>query len=153
MSLTNNVKPLPSIFVYKEVVNERVHNFRNNKLPLLSDAIGKPDTQSGWYSLQQFEELMREMYYLHADGVRFYFGAHSSNDPLYPDQLTFVLVPTYWDASTECHKDIVVEEMPDFETRNAIETSAAKHSEDVKNYDTISLCPPRCPNNMFSYPY
>jgi hypothetical protein len=152
MSLTNNVKPLPSIFVYKEVINERVKNYVNNKLPLLSSAIGKPDTQSGWYSLQQFEELMREMYYLHADGLRIYFGAHGSDDPLYPDQLTVMLVPTYWDNVNESHADIVLEEIPQFEARNAAEVNKNLQIEDTKNYDTISLCPPRCTYNTFSYP-
>lgn len=146
MLLTNNAKPLPGIFISKDVVNQRVKNYVNNKLPLLSNAIGKPDTQSGWYSLEQFEELMREMYHLNADGLRIYFGAYGSNDPLYPDQLTFMFVPTYLDSETGNHTDIMIDDLPDFSKRAALLDSS-------KNYDTASLCPPCPPNNTLSYPF
>jgi hypothetical protein len=147
MSLTNNAKPLPEIFISKEVVNERVKNYVNNKLPKLNETLsGSSDTQSGWYSLEQFEELMREMYHLNADGLRIYFGAYGDNDPLYPNQLTFMFVPTYLNAETGNTTDIMIEDLPDFPIRAALPDSK-------KNYDSASLCPPCPPNNTLSYPF
>jgi hypothetical protein len=155
MSVTKNVKPLPTTFIYKEVVAERIKNYREKKLPLLSNAIGKPDTESGWYSLSQFEELMREMYYQHADGLRIYFGAHGSDDPLYPDQLTVIFVPTFYNPETNSHEDIVIEQSDSFDTRAAAYEAAMMTkgvNQDVtKNIDTLTLCPPLCKDQTHVY--
>ncbi len=146
MSVTKNVKPLPSTFIYQDVVAQRIKNYREKKLPLLSNAMGKPDTESGWYSLEQFEELMREMYYQHADGLRIYFGAHSSDDHLYPDQLTVIFVPTFYNSETDNHEDIVIEQSEAYATR------AVTFEKDVKkNIDTLTLCPPLCKNQTMVY--
>jgi len=153
MSTANNAKPLPKIFIYKEVVNERVKNYVNNKLPLLSQAIGKQDSNSGWYSLDQFEDLMREMYYLNADGVRIYFGAYGSDDSLYPGQLTVMFVPTYFNKETGHHTDIIIEDIDGFEGRSIAETNFTANSKTTKNYDSLGLCPPDCGFQTLSYPY
>jgi hypothetical protein len=148
-----NAKPLPGIFIYKEVVNQRVKNFMEKKHPMLSAAIGKEDSRSGWYSLRQFEELMREMYYLNADGVRIYFGAHDSNDPLYPDQLTVIFVPTCLNEAGDKHVDIVIEEEENFEKRADTYVKTAGLPTEQKNLDTVWLCPPTCDDQGFAYPH
>jgi hypothetical protein len=109
-TIIRKVRPLPSTFVSKSIVNKRVKNFQQNKLPLLNNGIGKSDTTSAWYSLEQFEAMIREMYYQNADGLRVYFGAHDSDDEYYADQLTVIFVPTFFNDATNSHRDIVIEE-------------------------------------------
>jgi hypothetical protein len=120
MSVTRDAKALPGIFIYKEEVNKRVKHYQQSKLPLLTQAIGKPDTTSGWYSLAQFEELVREMYYLNADGLRMYFGAYPDNDPLYANQLCLIFVPTRYDPETRRNKDIIIDDELNFQKRECV---------------------------------
>lgn len=147
MSGTRGAKPLPTIFIDKDEVNERVNNYLTNKRPLLAGAINGPESKSAWYSLPQFEELMRELYYLNADGLRIYFGAYNADHPNYPGMMTVVFVPTYLDGDTGKHTDIVIDNDADFETRCGVSIDAAS-----KNYDTIGLCPPSCNGHVFAYP-
>jgi hypothetical protein len=138
MSAFNNAKALPTTFISKTVMNERIQNYVAHKLPLLSGAIGKGDTTSGWYSLAQFEELVREMYYQNADGLRVYFAAYDDKDPNYANQLTVVFVPTFLNTATGEHQDIVLDDKADFGERMQVPT-------DKMNIDTLALCPPFCP--------
>jgi hypothetical protein len=147
MSVTRSAKPLPTTFITKDVVNERVCNFLSGKHIALSEALGREDTRAGWYSLEQLEELVREMHYQDADGLRIYFGAYSDSDLTYPGQLTVIFVPTFLDETTNLHTDIIIEDLPDFEDRSA---SAMLSSS--KYLDSIGLCPPSCLGHTLSYP-
>jgi hypothetical protein len=152
MPVNRTAKPLPGIFIDKEEVNKRVSNYLNEKHPVLSAAIGHEDSKSAWYSLDQFEELMREMYYLNADGLRFYFGAYDGDDANYPGMLTVVLVPTYLNENTGKHTDIVVDDEADFLGRCAAKAIPVMRRAIGKNLDTLGLCPPSCDKHTFSYP-
>ena len=147
MSSTRSTKPLPTIFIDKDEVNQRVKNYLTNKRPLLAGAMSGPETKSAWYSLPQFEELMRELYYLNADGLRIYLGAYNEDDPNYPGMMTVVFVPTYLNEATGKHADIVIDNDAEFESRCSASTEGVS-----KNYDTIGLCPPACGNHDFAYP-
>jgi hypothetical protein len=155
MPSISNAKPLPSIFITKTKVNELVTNYEANKLPILSAAISKSDTKSAWYSLEQFEELMREMYYQNADGMRIYFGAYDSEDLLYANQLTVIFVPTYLNETTGLHTDIILDDEDDFIDRNGLSAKRMNKNggEDIKkNLDSIGLCPPTCSVQDTKYP-
>lgn len=142
-------KPLPSIFISKQDVSARVSNFMNTKHNLLSDAIGKQETRAAWYSLEQFEELMREMYYLNADGLRVYFGAYDREHLQYPDQMTVIFVPTYLDELQGSHADIIIDDMDDYTSRSV---NSEMQMSKFKNLDSIGLCPPSCGIQTLSYP-
>lgn len=151
MSRKRSAKPLPEIFIPKDVVNERVKTFMTNKHPQLSAAMGKPETRAAWYSLQQFEQLMREFYFLNADGLRIYFGAYGPDDLMYPDQMTVIFVPTYLDEATGKQKDIIIDDDDEYELRS-LGTNGLFDT--TKNLDTIGLCPPGCDDGGdLSYPY
>ncbi len=152
MPATQGAKPLPSIFISKDEVSKRINNYLTNKRPILGDAIGGADTKSAWYSLAQFEDLMREMYYLNADGLRVYFGAYDNDDEDYPGMLTVVFVPTYMDEGTGKHTDIVIDDEPDFEGRINATSDTEEMGVIRKNFDTIGLCPPSCGDHAFAYP-
>lgn len=152
MSNERNAKPLPSTFIDTALVNERVTNFINNKHPLLSTAIGKPESKSAWYSIDQFEELVRELHYQNADGLRIYFGAYGETDLLYPNQLTIIFVPTCLDEISGKHKDIIIDNDDNFCDRsNASQKSTTTGTR--KGLDSIGLCPPSCEPQDPSYPY
>lgn len=152
MPVTRSPKPLPGTFIFKEEVNKRVTNYLNLKHPVLSNALGREDSKSAWYSLDQFEELMREMYYLNADGVRIYFGAYDNNDPNYPGMLTVIFVPTYLNEDTGKHTDVVIDDEQDFTQRCDSKTAVSMTRSIPKNLDTLGLCPPSCDDHVFAYP-
>ncbi len=151
MSSTRTAKPLPTGFVTKHEVNRIVNNYMTQKHPLLSTALGRDDSRAAWYSIAQFEELMREMYYQHASGLRIYFGACDSNDLFSPNQLTIIFVPTYLDQATGKHRDIIIDDSVDYPVRNA--TESAPSNSGFKNLNSIGLCPPSCGGHELSYPY
>jgi cell division GTPase FtsZ len=153
MKRKRSAKPLPNIFISKEVVNERVNNYLLNKHPLLSAAINKEETKAAWYSLEQFEELMREVYFLNADGLRIYLGAYGSDDLRYPDQMTVIFVPTYFDEQTGKQKDIIIDDDDEYTARSVNKNMAAQKSDIPKNLDSIGLCPPGCDDQELSYPF
>lgn len=142
---------LPSIFINKEAVNHLVNNYQNGKHQLLSDAMGKPETKSGWYSREQFEEMVREMNYHDASGIRMYFGAYNAQHPQYANQMTIIFVPTLFDADKNSHKDIIIDDTTVFEQRKAI-TLKVGENDIPKNLDTIGLCPPACAGQSSGYP-
>jgi hypothetical protein len=152
---TKNAKPLPTTFVGKATVNDRVKNYHESKLKVLSEKLGRPDTTSGWYSLREFEELVKEMYYLHADGLRVYFGAYPDDDLLYPGQLTIIFVPTFYNAETDSHEDIAIDDTANFSDRAARTESNKMRgtTEEEKSIDTLALCPPFCTKQTFIYPF
>jgi hypothetical protein len=93
--------------------------------------------------LEQFEAMVREMYYQNADGLRIYFGAYDGEDELYANQLTVIFVPTFLNEATGGHCDVVIEGDDTIESRMGL----------PKNLDTIALCPPMCAGNEQAYPY
>jgi hypothetical protein len=142
---------LPSIFIEKAAVNELVTNYQQGKHVLLSNQMGKPETKFGWYSKEQFEEIVREISYQQENhqevsGIKMYFGAYSSDHHEYANQLTIIFVPTYFDASTSTHRDIVIDDQTDIGDR-------ANLMSKIKNLDTIGLCPPSCGGQSSFYPY
>jgi hypothetical protein len=150
--MNETIVKLPSIFIYKDAVNEMVKNYQNGKHGLLSEQLGRPETKSGWYSRQQFEEIVQEMDYQNASGIRMYFGAYNAGHPQYANQLTVIFVPTEFDESTEEHKDIIIDHTETFEDRDAF-TKTMRTKSDPKNLDTIALCPPTCLGHDSFYPY
>lgn len=147
MSTVANLRALPAIFVTKQIVNERIKNYQNVKLPLLENGMnGRRETKSAWYSKQQFEEIVDEMRLQNADGIRVYFAAYGPNDPEYANQLTVVFVPTSWNTQTNKHTDVIIDDQVDFLERRKIPS-------DTMNLDTIGLCPPTCLDQGTMYPF
>jgi len=149
--MNQTIIELPSTFIEKDAVNYLVSNYQNGKHQLLSTAIEKSETKSGWYTRDQFEEMVREMEHQNASGVRVYFGAYDSNHPQYANQLTLIFVPTSFDENTETHKDIIIDDQPDYEDRLAMTPSFMEKGR-PKNLDSIGLCPPGCAGQESFYP-
>lgn len=150
--MNETILALPSIFIYKEAVNEMVTNFQGTKYELLSNNIGKPETKSGWYSRAQFEEIVQEMEYQNASGIRIYFGSYGSEHPEYSNQLTVIFVPTEFDEGTNQHKDIIIDDQSNFGDR-VTASEERRVPGDPMGLDTVGLCPPTCLGQSSYYPY
>ncbi|MCX6316612.1 MAG: hypothetical protein NTW29_04940 [Bacteroidetes bacterium] len=143
MPVTRPPKALPSIFIPKTKVNALVKEFDQKKRPLLETAIAKEETRAIWYSLEHFEEIMRELYYLNADGVRVYFGAYGPESGKYAGQLSIVFVPTY-SVGPNTHRDVVMEEEENYKERSEVPPA--------KNLNFGALCKPDCDGQELVYP-
>jgi hypothetical protein len=62
-----------------------------------SDRIGKPDSLSAWYSIEEMENFLADAKNNGGDGIKFYYGAYPENykpKPAYAGRQTLVLVAT-----------------------------------------------------------
>jgi hypothetical protein len=149
-------RPLPFFYVGKQEASQRIQKFLDDKHPLLTDAIGKTDTKSVWYSFQHIEELYKELVYLNADGLRLYYGAYDSQHE-YSNQLCILMVPTFLNSSMK-HEDLILENSDDFIERLGGEENIGNTEEiteliaKYKEFNYGSPCPPVCPGNEFGYP-
>ena len=115
-------------------VNTVVRNYKKERWIQNSKRIGKDDSLSVWYSveeLQEFFELAKEH---GADGIRMYFGAYSEThpeQPLYAQRQTVVLVATKEKQTVggEANKDIYI---------NTDKGSS------ILAYNAGKMCPPFC---------
>ncbi|GAB2809113.1 hypothetical protein [Ferruginibacter profundus] len=142
---------LPAAFVSKATVNQRVGNYQNHKLPTLSAALGRSDTKSIWYTVEHLEQLLDELHYQEASGMRVYFGAYPSDHDDYPGQLCLMMVPTTFNGTTSNHEDIIIEEQDDFTDRfGAFDPEEIENI--YKSFNFGSPCPPACLNQDPGFP-
>lgn len=155
MATERFAKPLPTFFLKKSDANDRITKFRDNKHPLLSEAMGATETKSVWYSFQHIENLYKELVFLNADGLRIYFGEYDTTHPDFPDQLCLIMVPTRFNGSTnpgEGHEDVIMEEDDDFAQRPG--SQAFLEGDIPKAFNYGSPCPSLCPTSFESkYPF
>jgi len=122
-SYVNNAHVDTVIRTYKQ---ERwIHN---------TERIGKGDSLSCWYSIEELENLMETAKEHGADGIKIYFAAYPENyakKPEYASRQTVVLVATK-QKETESgvqNKDVYVN---------------GKEGAQILAYNAGSLCPPYC---------
>jgi len=139
----NNAQPLPFFFVGKTITNQRIANFQGSKHPLLSDAIGKPETKAIWYTRDHITQLLSEMSNADADGLRIYFGTYGEGEN-YPGQLCLLMVMTQA-GENGSHVDISIEDATDFQARSLDVTNP-------RDFNVGSPCPPICDVIGMEYP-
>lgn len=154
--------PLPAIFVPKEMISDRVNRFLQTKHAALSQQLtgngpSRQDTRSIWYTKEHVQTWLDEMNLMGADGMRVYFGAYGPENAEAQDQLCLLMVLTR--AENGLHKDIVLENEPDFFERQQLprERSILNDDEDEdkkkpKEYNYGSPCPPLCPGSEQAFP-
>jgi len=122
-------------FVNKQHVDTLVKNYKKERWVHNSERIGKEDSLSVWYSIEELEAFIAKSKDHGGDGVRFYFGAYSEDyaeQPLYAGRQTMVMVATKQkenEIGQGANKDIYTT------TENGTEILA---------YNAGSLCPPFC---------
>jgi hypothetical protein len=144
MLKTNEANPLPSFFVGKQVTKDRIDRFIAEKHPLLSGAIGTPDTKAIWYSKDHVAQWLAEMDKAGADGMRIYFGMQGAEDE-YPNQTCLLMVMTRADMQTGVHTDFTIEDSPDFADRRF---RPGNREGNRRDFNTGSPCPPVCDAGM-----
>ena len=115
-------------------VNTVISNYKKERWANNSKHIGKEDSLSVWYSVEELEEFLEKVKENGGDGIKMYFGAYSKEhapQPLYTDRQTIVLVATKVKetATGEVNKDLYICD----ETGNTILA-----------YNAGNLCPPFC---------
>lgn len=148
--MPDSQKPLPFFFVGKAVTNDRIKNYADNKHPLLSTAIGKPDTKNIWYSKEHIAKLLEEINLVDGgDGIRIHIGMYESSHE-FAGQTCLLMTTTKEVISGETitHQDIFIEEQPGFSERSALPRAIAFPGNDPlsqkKDFNYGSPCPPRC---------
>lgn len=100
-------------FVDTNHVDTLRKNYKEKRWQQNSERIGKVDSLSVWFSLEDMEIFLEKLKQHGGDGVRFYFGAYDENytaKPLYAGRQTVVMVATKEKQTLagELNKDIYI---------------------------------------------
>jgi hypothetical protein len=111
-------------------------NYKEQRWLQNSRRIGKADSLSVWFSLEDVESFVEKLKEHGGDGIRFYFGAYNNEyaeKPLYAGRQTIVMVATRQKQTLngELNKDIY------------INTEAGAN---ILAYNVGRPCPPYCQN-------
>ncbi|RXK60030.1 hypothetical protein ESA94_13365 [Lacibacter luteus] len=144
-------KPLPFFFVGKAVTNDRIGSYVSQKHSILSNAIGKPDTKSIWYSKEHLTKLLEEIEHAGGDGIRIHLGMYEQGHE-FQGQLCLVMNTTreLIVGNNTYHPDIVLENEADFAERSTLERDVIVFPGDdpisarKKDFNFGSPCPPLC---------
>ena len=124
-------------FVDTNHVDTVIKNYKRERWVHNSKRIGKEDSLSIWYSVQELGEFLQKASEHGADGIKIYFGAYDEVDapkPLYAGRQTVVLVATK-QKETETgvvNKDIYI-------------NTDKGHT--ILAYNVGGMCPPFCSGN------
>ena len=80
-----------------QYVEKVIRNYKQDRWIQNSEKIGKEDTLSAWWSIEELEGFLEEAKRNGGDGVKFYFGANDADyqeKPEYADRQTLVMVAT-----------------------------------------------------------
>ena len=84
-------------FVGSKHVDTVIKNYKQNRWVYNSKRLGKEDSLSVWFSIEDMEIFLERAKQHGGDGVRYYFGAydeHFADMPLYAGRQTIVMVAT-----------------------------------------------------------
>jgi hypothetical protein len=143
------VKPLPFFYVGQAITNNRISQYKANKQSVLSQALGKPDTCSVWYSKEHFVKLLEEIEFAGGDGIRISFGMYEDGHQ-YAGQTCLLFNTTRHTevGDTISHTNVVLEEEPDYPERAAQERDILIFPSDnpiIRDFNLGVPCPPFCP--------
>lgn len=115
-------------------VNTVIRNYKRERWVHNSKRIGKEDSLSVWYSVEELEDFLARVREHGGDGVKLYFGAYGEDytgNPLYAGRQTVVFVATKAREAEQgtVNKDLYI---------NKEEGST------ILAYNFGSLCPPYC---------
>jgi hypothetical protein len=101
-------------FVDTNHVNTLVSTYKKTRWAANSDRMGKEDSLSVWYSIEELEEFLMRAKECGADGVRMHFGAYPANfakKPEVSDLQTIVMVANATTETTagKVEKNVFVE--------------------------------------------
>ena len=130
-------------FVDTQHVNTVIRNYKQERWVNNSKHIGKEDSMSVWYSIEEMEEFLAKAKDSGANGVRMYFAAYSEDyarTPEYAGRQTIVMVASKGKLTPTgiVNKDVYI---------NTEEGST------ILAYNAGSMCPPfNCPGGKGGSP-
>lgn len=115
-------------------VDNAMRNYKQERWIQNSQRLGKEDSLSVWYSIEELEEFIAMSKEHGADGIKLYFGAYDKDyteQPLYAGRQTIVLVATKHKESESGfnNKDIYIQ---------------TEKGSSILAYNTGVICPPFC---------
>jgi hypothetical protein len=122
-------------FVNTEHVDTVIRTYKQERWIHNSERIGKEDSLSAWFSVEELEEFIATGKEQGADGIKFYFAAYPENfteKPEYAGRQTIVMVATKSKETMNgtVNKDIYV--------------TTDQGDSTILSYNMASLCPPYC---------
>lgn len=115
-------------------VDNVIRNYKQERWIHNTDRIGKEDSLSLWWSIDEMEEFIATAKTHGADGLKFYFGAYDKNYteiPEYAGRQTLVMVGTK-ESETNLgikNKDIYIQ---------------TENGNNILAYNRGTMCPPYC---------
>jgi len=97
MQVTTTKSRTVGKFVDSKHTDNVIRNYKQERWVQNSKHIGKEDSLSAWYSVEELERFLAIIKEHGADGVRMYFGAYDADYaevPLYAGRQTIVMVAT-----------------------------------------------------------
>lgn len=134
-TLTIEKKPLNvGKYVNTQHVDEVIRNYKQERWVQNSEKIGKEDSLSIWWSIDEMESFIETAKTNGADGLKFYFGAYSKNYkdvPEYAERQTLVMVATKEKQTMggAKNKDIYLQ---------------TENGSNILAYNRGVACPPKC---------
>lgn len=115
-------------------VDDAIRTYKKERWVHNSNRLGKEDSLSVWYSVDELEEFFMKVKESGGDGIRMYFGAYKEDykeQPLYAGRQTVVLVATKQKDSLngEVNKDLYIH---------------TDKGNSILAYNAGKLCPPFC---------
>jgi hypothetical protein len=115
-------------------VDTVIKNYKQERWVDNSKRLGKEDSLSVWFTVEELQDFMETVKLNGGDGIRLYFGAYDKNyatEPLYAGRQTVVLVATKEKETPNgvTNKDVYIN------TENGTSILA---------YNMGKLCPPSC---------
>jgi hypothetical protein len=115
-------------------VDTVIKNYKRERWVHNSNRLGKEDSLSVWYSIEELEEFIAMAKTHGGDGIRLYFGAYDHNyeeNPLFAGRQTVALVATKHKLSRkgESNKDIYI---------------TTEKGSSILAWNAGHICPPYC---------
>lgn len=121
-------------------VDTVIKNYKQERWVHNSKRLGKEDSLSVWYSIEELEEFIAKSKDHGADGIKLYFGAYDKNyeeQPLFAGRQTIALVATKHKVTEAggSNKDIYIQ---------------TEKSSSILAWNAGSICPPFCNSDFDS---
>lgn len=122
-------------FVTTQHVDNVIRNYKQERWIQNSERLGKEDSLSAWWSVEELERFLDTAKLNGADGVKFYFGAYANDyteQPEYAGLQTLAMVATKQKEGangTTVNKDLYV---------------TGENGNTILGYNMAQLCPPMC---------
>ena len=122
-------------YVNSKHVDSLLSNYKKERWVQNSKHIGKEDSLSVWYSIEELQEFVETAKRNGADGIKMYFGVYKSdtaNDQRYEDRQTIVLVASK------------TKEMENGATIDKNIYISKQNKPEILAFNVGRICPPSC---------